>query len=306
MQPSTEGSAGPWHTLPCEAVFSILKSTPAGLSTDEALRRIGEFGANEMESLRPPSALRILWRQFKNALIVVLLAATALSVLLGHAVEAVAISVIVLFAVLLGFVQEFRSERAIEALRRMAAPAATVLRDGEEVETPARELVPGDVIVLRTGNRIPADVRLTEAVNLRAEESALTGESLPVEKQAAALGDSRLAIADRKNMGYAGTSITYGRGRAVVIATGMNTEFGRIARMIQSIEAPATPLQENLHRVGRILVRAAFGIVAAIAVLGLARGQPFVEMLVFGIALAVAVVPEARPAQRARAPSPGR
>jgi Ca2+-transporting ATPase len=296
MKPLTGDPTAAWHSLPCDSVFSTLKSTPAGLSRSEAGQRLLEFGPNEVESASRISGLRILLQQFKNALILVLLAATTLSAFLGHEVEAIAISVIVLFAVLLGFIQEFRSERAIEALRQMAAPLAIALRDGEEVEVPARELVPGDVIVLRTGNKIPADVRLVEAVNLQTEESALTGESLPVEKHTSPLSDRHLAVADRKNIAYASTSVTYGRGRAVVIATGMNTEFGKIAEMIQSIEAPKTPLQENLDRVGGILVRVAFIIVAAIAVLGLARGQPFIEMLVFGIALAVAVVPEALPA----------
>ena len=147
-------------------------------------------------------------------LIIILLVATALSAFLGHGVEAIAIAVIVLFAVLLGFVQEYRAERAIEALRQMAAPTATVLRDGEEIEIPARDLVPGDVILLRAGDKIPADARLIEAVNLQIEEAALTGESVPVEKHTAPLADGELALGDRKNMAYAGTAATYGRGRA--------------------------------------------------------------------------------------------
>ena len=152
------------------------------------------------------------------------------------------------------------------------------------------------MIILRTGDKIPADVRLIEAVNLRVEESSLTGESAPVDKHTTALGGRRLAIADRKNMGYAGTAVTYGRGRGVVVATGMSTEFGKIAGMIQTIETRKTPLQDNLDRVGRILVRIALVIVVVIAFFGLLRGQLFIEMFVFGIALAVAVVPEALPA----------
>ena len=156
-----------------------------------------------------------------------------LSAFLGHGIEAVAIAVIVLFAVLLGFVQEYRAEKAIEALRQMAAPTATVLRDGEEMELAARDIVPGDVTFLHAGDKIPADVRLLEAINLQVEEAALTGESVPVEKQVAAIATADLALGDRRNMGYAGTVATYGRGRAVVIATGMNTEFGKIAGMLQ-------------------------------------------------------------------------
>ncbi|WP_337288397.1 cation-translocating P-type ATPase, partial [Candidatus Methylomirabilis sp.] len=206
------------------------------------------------------------------------------------------IAVIVLFACLLGFVQEYRAERATEALRQMAAPTATALRDREEIEIPARALVPGDVVLLRAGDKIPADVRLIEAVNLQIEEAALTGESVPVEKYATPLTNDELALGDRKNMAYAGTAATYGRGRAVVVATGMRTEFGKIAQMLQTVETGRTPLQENLDKVGHVLAWAAFVVVAAIVALGLYRGQPFIEMLIFGIALAVAVVPEALPA----------
>ena len=207
-----------------------------------------------------------------------------------------AITVIVLFAVLLGFVQEYRAERAIEALRDMAAPTATVLRDGEESEVPARELVPGDVILLSAGDRIPGDARLIEAVNLQIQEAALTGESLAVEKHTAPIAGDDLALGDRRNMAYAGTSASYGRGRAVVVATGMKTEFGKIARLLQTVKTGKTPLQQNLDKMGFMLARAALVIVAVIVAVGLFRGQPFIEILVFGIALAVAVVPEALPA----------
>ncbi|MBM4083315.1 MAG: cation-translocating P-type ATPase [Planctomycetes bacterium] len=296
VEPSLKESGPSWHTLSIEAVGSRLKSTSAGLTGAEAARRLAEYGPNELQAAHRISPWRILFEQFKNVLIVILLVATALSAFLGHGVEAVAISVIVLFAVLLGFVQEYRAERAIEALRQMAAPTATALRDGEELRLPARDLVPGDVILLRAGDKIPADVRLVEAVNLQIEEAALTGESVPVEKHVAAFSSHELALGDRKNMAYAGTAATYGRGRAMVVLTGMNTEFGQIAQMLQTIETGKTPLQENLDKVGHTLARAAFVIVGIIVALGLFRGQPFIEMLIFGIALAVAIVPEALPA----------
>jgi Ca2+-transporting ATPase len=238
----------------------------------------------------------LLLEQFKNVLIIILLAATVLSSFLGHSVEAAAIAVIVMFAVFLGFVQEFRAERAIEALRQMAAPTAIVRRGGQELEIPAREVAPGDIIFMRAGDKIPADIRLIEAVNLQIEEAALTGESVPVEKHTAPLSTVDLTPGDRKNMAYAGTAPTYGRGHGIVVTTGMNTEFGKIARMLQTVETGRTPLQENLDKLGKMLARAAFVIVAVIVALGLFRGQPFIEMLVFGIALAVAVVPEALPA----------
>ena len=256
---------------------------------------MAQYGPNELQASHGISPWAILLEQFKNILILILLAATVASAFLGHAVEAIAITVIVLFAVVLGFVQEYRAERAIEALRKMAAPTANALRDGKEVALPARDLVPGDVFLLRAGDKVPADSRLFESVNLQVEEAPLTGESVPIEKHAAPI-NGELTIGDRKNMVYAGTAATYGRGRAVVVATGMNTEFGKIARMIQTIEAGKTPMQENLNRLGHVLARAAFVIVALIVALGLFRGTPFIEMLIFGIALAVAVVPEALPA----------
>ena len=295
MKASIQEKSPLWHTLPCEVVFSDLNSTPAGLSGSEAVQRLAQYGPNELQASHGVSPWAILLEQFKNILILILLAATVASAFLGHAVEAIAITVIVLFAVVLGFVQEYRAERAIEALRKMAAPTANALRDGKEVALPARDLVPGDVFLLRAGDKVPADSRLFESVNLQIEEAPLTGESVPIEKHAAPI-NGELTIGDRKNMVYAGTAATYGRGRAVVVATGMNTEFGKIARMIQTIEAGKTPMQENLNRLGHVLARAAFVIVALIVALGLFRGTPFIEMLIFGIALAVAVVPEALPA----------
>lgn len=286
----------PWHTLSGEQAFQQLKSQPSGLSQAQAVERLRQYGPNELQAAHRISAWEILLAQFKNVLILILLGATVISLFLGHGVESLVIAVIVLFAVGLGFVQEYRAERAIEALKQMAAPTATVLRDGAEVKIPARELAPGDVVILHTGDLVPADARLLEAINLQAEEAALTGESAPVEKHIHALEDPDLPIGDRKNMVFAGTAITYGRGRALVTATAMQTEFGKIAQMLQDVESGKTPLQQNLDRVGTVLARAAFVVVALIVALGLVRGQPFIDMLIFGIALAVAVVPEALPA----------
>ncbi|MBI4622476.1 MAG: cation-translocating P-type ATPase [Verrucomicrobia bacterium] len=291
------GAAAPsWHTLAIETVCSSLASARAGLTGAEAAHRLARHGPNELQAAHRVSPWALLAAQFKNVLVVILLIATTLSFFLGHRVEAVVIGVIVLFAVLLGFVQEYRAERAIEALRQMAAPTAAVLRDGHEVQVQARDLVAGDVVLLRPGDKIPADARLIEAINLQIEEAALTGESVPVEKHTAAFDNPDLGLGDRKNMAYAGTAATYGRGRALVVATGMNTEFGKIAQMLQTVETGKTPLQMNLDKVGRALAWAALAIVTIIVAVGLFRGQPFIEMMVFGIALAVAVVPEALPA----------
>ena len=286
-----------WHRLNIEDVLTQLGTdADRGLSAAEASRRMAKHGLNELEAAHRVSPWMILGGQLKNVLILILLVAIGLSAFLGHGIEAIAIAVIVVFAVLLGFLQEYRAERAIDALRRMAAPTATALRDGEELHIPSRELVPGDIVVLHTGDKIPADGRLIEAVNLQVEEAALTGESVPVEKHTAALGARDLPVGDRKNMVYAGTAITYGRGRAAVVATAMDTEFGKIARLLQIVETGKTPLQENLDKLGRALAHAALAIVLIIVALGLFRGRPLLEMFIFGIALAVAIVPEALPA----------
>jgi P-type Ca2+ transporter type 2C len=287
-----------WYALHVEEAFKHLDAHEEGLSAQEASERLARHGLNELQAARQISPWEILFEQFKNVLIIILLIATALSAFLGEGVDAVAILVIVIFAVVLGFVQEYRAERAIEALRQMAAPTAAVLRDGEEEEIPAREVVPGDVIILRAGDKIPSDARLIESINLQVEEAALTGESLPVEKHTQPIPGTTgsLAVGDRKNMVYGGTAVTYGRGRALATATGMKTEFGKIAQMLHTVETGRTPLQENLDKVGHALARAAFIIVSVIVAFGLLRGQPFIEMILFGIALAVAVVPEALPA----------
>jgi len=296
MKTLKDTSAQQWHALPIKNVFSRLKSNPRGLSYAESASRVGQYGPNELQASEPTSPWVILAAQFKNVLIIILLAGTALSAFLGHTTEAVAIGVIVLLATLLSFLQEYRAERALEALSRMAAPTATVLREGREAVLPARELVPGDVVLLHTGDRIPADLRLIEAVNLQCDEAALTGESIPVEKQTALIDDFNPSVGDRTNMAHAGTNVTYGRGRGIVVVTGMKTEFGKVAAMLQTVEVGRTPLQKNLDKVGKALAMVAVAVVAVIVVLGVFRGQPFLEMLIFGIALAVAAVPEALPA----------
>ena len=282
--------------MPSDDVLKALGSGAVGLTSAQARSRLEAEGPNELSKTGGRSAWRTFAAQFRSALILILLAATLLSGLLGHALEAVVITVIVFFAVLLGFIQEHRAERALDALRTLAAPIARVIRDALEAAIPARDVVSGDVILLRAGDRVPADSRLTQAINLAVDESALTGESAAVEKTTAAIDCTDLPLGDRTNMVYAGTVVTYGRGQAVVVATGMSTEFGHIARMVGLVEAGRTPLQENLDRLGGTLGKAALAVVALVVVLGLARGLPPIEMLMFGIALAVAVVPEALPA----------
>jgi Ca2+-transporting ATPase len=287
---------GVWHTRSVDDTLAHLASQLTGLAGAEAQQRLAIHGPNELQAAVHEPAWRTLLAQFQNVLILILLAATAISAFLGHTLEASVITVIVLFAVLLGFAQEYRASRALEALRRMAAPVAHVLRDGRETAVPARELVPGDVVLLRAGDRVPADARIFQAVNLAVDEAALTGESTASDKTTEALGDPQLPLGDRVNLTYAGTMVSHGRGQAVVVATGMATEFGRIARMVESVEAGRTPLQENLDRLGATLGKAALVVVGLVVAIGLARGLPAIEMFLFGIALAVAVVPEALPA----------
>lgn len=284
------------HILSVVRLCKYLQCSSSGLSSAEAARRLTVYGPNVLQMAQSVTAWSLLIEQFKNTLVLILLAATGASAFLGHGIEASAIFIIILFAVILGFIQDYRAERAIEALRRMAAPTATVVRDGGEKNISARDLVPGDVLMLRAGDRIAGDGRLIEAINLKVQEASLTGESMPVDKHSRDLHDPDLALADRTNIVYAGTCTTYGRGRAIIVATGMQTEFGKIAQLLQTVDSSRTPLQANLDKLGKVLARAALLIVAIIVLIGLYRGQPFIDMLVFGIALAVAVVPEALPA----------
>jgi Ca2+-transporting ATPase len=285
-----------WHTLSVDGAIETLATRTTGLDGGEAARRLHTHGPNELQTQSTQSAWHTLFVQFQNALILILLSATVISGFLGHTLEAVVITIIVLFAVLLGFIQEHRASRALDALRKMAAPTAHALRDGEETALPARDLVPGDIVLLRAGDRVPADARVIEASNLSVDEAALTGESAAVDKTTARFDDAALPLGDRRNMTYAGTLVVRGRGHAVVVATGMTTEFGRIARMVETVEAGRTPLQENLDRLGATLAKAALAAVALVVVIGLMRGLPALQMFMFGIALAVAVVPEALPA----------
>ena len=289
-----------WHSLAVEDVFSELNASTNGLTEEMARERLASYGPNELQAGHKVSAWHILLDQFKNVLLLILIIATGLSIAMGHGTEAIVIGVIVFFAVALGFYQEYRAERAMEALQQMAAPSATVIRHGMEASIPARDLVPGDVVLLKAGDKVPADCRLTDSYNLQADEAPLTGESVPSEKQTGPLVNIDLAAGDRTNIAFAGTAVTYGRGRAVVVATGMHTEFGKIAGMLQSIEQSRTPLQENLDRLGRSLAVVALVIVIVIVALGFWRReetqQTITELLLFGVALAVAVVPEALPA----------
>ncbi len=279
-----------------EKVVEALKTSPQGLSNEEARKRLSEYGPNELVEKKKKTPFEMFLDQFKDFMILVLIAAAVISGIIGEVTDTLVIVLIVVINAVIGFVQEYRAEKAMEALKKMAALAATVVRDGQPVDIPASELVPGDIVILEAGKIVPADMRLMEVAQLKVEEAALTGESVPVEKVVTALHDESLSIGDRKNMVYKGTIITYGRGLGIVTATGMNTELGRIATMLQDEEAVKTPLQKRLAKFGRKLAIAVLAICAVVFVVGLLRGEPVMLMLLTAISLAVAAIPEALPA----------
>ncbi len=224
-----------YHAHDVDYALSSLNASPAGLTREEAQKRLSEYGPNEIVAKGRASPFVLWLSQFKDFLIIILLAAVLLSAILGETIDAVVIFVIILFATTLGFIQEFRAEKAMEALKKMAAPTASVLREGKEVEVRASEIVPGDIVKLATGDKVPADIRLIQAINLKTEEGPLTGESVPVEKINGVVA-SDVGIGDRRNIAFMGTAVVYGRGLGVVISTGMATEFGKIATMLEGVK----------------------------------------------------------------------
>jgi len=286
-----------WHVLPWLDVAKALDVHPGkGLNVKEVRRRLQEVGNNVLAVKKGTHPVFLFLGQFKDFMVLVLLAATVVSGLLGEVADAITILAILIINAILGFVQEFRAERSMESLRSLTAPEARVLREGMEQRIPASDVVPGDIVLLDTGDRIPADVRWIQAVNMQVEESALTGESHPVNKSISPLSDELTPMADRQNMGYMGTSIVNGRGAGVVVATGMDTEMGVIAGMIQSVEDEETPLQKRLAELGKWLVLISFLVCAAVVVTGILRGEDFYKMFFTGVSLAVAAIPEGLPA----------
>jgi len=286
-----------WHTLQLSQTYDRLAVDPAaGLSEADIVLRQREHGPNEMIERGSKSLLALLWEQTTQPMVLILLLAALVSLLLGEIKSVVAIMAIVILNAVLGVVQEFRAEKAMSALKKMAAPAVRVRREGRVLDVPARDLVPGDVILLEAGNIVPADARLFEAANLRVQEASLTGESLPVDKSPAELEGDNLPLGDRRNMLYLGTAVTYGRGAAVVVETGMKTELGKIADLIQTVASNQTPLQRRLAQLGKVLLVAALLIVAVSFTLGLLRGEAPSEIFLIAVAMAVAVVPEGLPA----------
>jgi Ca2+-transporting ATPase len=288
------GSA--WHTLPPEAVLERLGSRPEGLRDQEAEERLARFGPNEVAVVPPASVWSILLAQFRSVVVGLLAAATVVAWVAGERLDAIAIFVVLVLNAALGFVMELKARRAMEALRQLDVPRARVVRSGHVVEIDARNVVPGDVIDLEAGRSLPADARLLAATELRCVESALTGESLPVEKRADVALPPDTPLAERSNLVYRATLVAAGTGRAVVFATGNQTEVGRIGRLTGEVGPERTPLEKRLDSLGRRLVWLALAVAAVVAGLGLLQGQPVPLVLETALALAVAAVPEGLPA----------
>jgi len=286
-----------WHALSREEVLKKLDSRiEEGLSSEAAAKRLEKYGPNELAEGKKTTFWEMIYDQLNNFVIIMLIVAAVISAFLGEVIDASAIIAIVVLNTVMGVIQDSRAQQELEALKKMAAPETQVLRDGHRTNLPARDLVPGDIVYLETGNYVPADVRLIEAVNLKIEEAALTGESVPVEKNAASVMDSDASLGDRKNTAFSGTVVTYGRGRGIVVSTGMTTQIGLIATMLQSVEEEETPLQRRLDELGKTLGWATLVISGLVFLSGLIEGGDVLEMFMVAVSLAIAAVPEGLPA----------
>jgi len=287
-----------WHARSAEEVLSNLDSSSAGLSSAEAVKRLDNHGLNELTVQKSTSPLTIFLNQFKDLMVVILIIATIISAALGEYIDAIVIVIIVILNSILGFFQEYRAEKALLALKRMSAPRAAVLREGKEITIPARELVPGDVIILRTGDMVPSDCRLIESANLKVNEAALTGESQAVKKNFEMICKNEAFIGDMGNMVFSSTTVEYGRGRAVVVRTGMHTEIGHIAEMMRSEKFEQTPLQVKLEKMGRQIALAILVICIAVFLVETIRygTEEILEIFMVAVSLAVAAIPEGLPA----------
>jgi len=286
-----------WHNKSLAHVLEVFNVIPEiGLSSDEVEVRLKKFGPNELVEQKTRSILRMLWEQFTETMVMILVIAAIVSLFLQHWLEAFSILAIVILFAILGFIQEYRAEKAMAALKKLAKPLVRVLRNGNLLEISSAELIPGDIMIIENGNIISADGRIMEAHNLNVQESALTGESLAVQKRSQELDEENIPLGDRKNMVYMGTVVTQGRGTAVVTATGMDTELGAIAMMLQKVKSEQTPLQKRLDNVGKILAIAGGIIAFLIALFGFLRGEDIGEMFLVAISVAVAIVPEGLPA----------
>jgi Ca2+-transporting ATPase len=286
-----------WHSIAVGEVLEHLNTlADQGLSQTEVDERLQKYGPNQLKEKAPPTFVRLLWDQLNNFVIYLLIVASIISAVLGDWIEAAAIMAIVVLNAILGIVQERRAEQALAALRKLSAPEAQVIRDGSRQSVSSTRVVPGDIVLLEAGNYVPADVRLLEALNLRIDEAALTGESVPVQKEAGILLQTDIPIGDRKNTAFMGTLVSFGRGKGVVVSTGMHTQIGLIAEMLQSVEEEETPLQRKLKQLGKTLGWGALAICALVFLVGWLRGYNPLDMFMVAVSLAIAAVPEGLPA----------
>ncbi len=293
----------PWHSESIETVLDELQTDPVGLEEEEVKSRLEEYGPNELKETKGTSGLQIFLNQFKDIFVIMLLIATAISFFAAYVeaepqIDTITIAAIVVLNAVVGFVQEYRSEKAMEAMRKLTAPKARLMRNGKEVMVDAKEVVPGDIVLLESGDRVPADSRLIEVVDLRTNEAVLTGESTQVDKRTDTV-EENTPVADRNNTVFTATFVTYGRGKAVVTATGMETEFGKIAEMVQTVESEETPLKLKLESFAKklgIIIVLACAAIFILEMLDPARPGTLLENFITAIALAVSAVPEGLPA----------
>lgn len=284
-----------WHSLSIDKALEQLGSTRSGLTETEAKKRLSRYGYNKLKGKEKTRPIVVFLKQFLSPLIYILMAAVIISLIAQHYMDALVILAVLLFNGVFGCMQELRAEKAMEALMQMAAPKTKVRRDGKVKEILAKEVVPGDILLMETGDRVPADARLIEVSNLKINEATLTGESMPVEKHTAVLKES-LTLADRKNTVYTGTTVSYGRATAVAVSTGMSTELGKIASAIQEVKKEETPLQQSIKKLSRYLIIIVLVIIGILVVAGLLKGLDRLEVLLLAVAASVSAIPEGLPA----------
>lgn len=286
-----------WYNKSKEEIITEFSTDEnLGLSDQEVVKRLEKHGKNELEAQAKKSFFSKLVDQFADFLIIILIVAAIVSAVVGEVEDSIVILAIVVINALLGIYQEGKAEKSVEALQKMSAPNAKVIRNGNQAEIPAADIVPGDIVILEAGDIVPADVRLIESSNMKIEEASLTGESVPVDKNAKGVIEGKAGIGDRHNMGFSSTIVTYGRGKGLVVGTGHNTEIGYIATTIQTYEEEQTPLQIKLNQLGKILGTGCIAICIVVFVVGLLQGRGVLEMLMTSISLAVAAIPEGLPA----------
>ena len=292
----TTATTEPWYTLPADEVIRRLESSREGLTTKDAEARLRRYGRNRIERRKKPSRISVFLRQFESPLVYVLLIAGVVTAFVGNIQDTVVILIVVAVNAVIGYVQETKAAAALEALIKMTSPTATVLRDGRHVEIDIEHVVPGDIVLLNSGDKVPADLRLIEAHSLQIDEAPLTGESVPVAKSTQPLREAHLMPADQRNMAFAGNTVTSGRGVGIVVATGTHTELGKISQQVTGVETVETPLQARLHRFSQFLGVVVLALVLIVFGLGLLVGYQLLEMFLIAVTLAVSAIPEGLPA----------